>query len=156
MAIWIEPDWNVKIIQPKQIRGLHSIWIEPDWNVKFTIALPMRNFVWNLNRTRLECKETYVPLAAYITAHIWIEPDWNVKKIWYTQHCIYYGNLNRTRLECKDNSTKANTRFTFYLNRTRLECKVVLICTAGTAITIWIEPDWNVKQYQVQYFDNNM
>ena len=32
--IWIEPDWNVKVIMYGTNAAPTTIWIEPDWNVK--------------------------------------------------------------------------------------------------------------------------
>ena len=65
---------------------------------------------------------------------------------------IYEEDLNRTRLECKGNSEiRWGGIDMIDLNRTRLECKVHshAFFTSKSA-TIWIEPDWNVKEAIVE------
>ena len=56
--------------------------------------------------------------------------------------CIH---LNRTRLECKDIKAIIEHCKEKDLNRTRLECKVHVGGFCLPLLTIWIEPDWNVK-----------
>ena len=57
----------------------------------------------------------------------------------------YWHYLNRTRLECKEKLAHSKPPKAFHLNRTRLECKVFIRLHIHTLLSIWIEPDWNVK-----------
>ena len=82
---------------------------------------------------------------------IWIEPDWNVKLKFMKMSLRLSFYLNRTRLECKVSTVDHRAFDNFNLNRTRLECKAFLTMPLSSAIIIWIEPDWNVKQISFSF-----